>query len=80
MEAWGNLTELCLQRGLDADKYPVLDALSKLYKQCFKCLKYPAGQVKMSLSNFVFRQCFLFSFDQEGTDVSLLMCVFPHTP
>ena len=80
MEAWGNLTELRLQRGFNADKYPVLDALSKLYKQCFKCLKYPAGQVGTSLSNSLFRQRFPFSFDHEGTDVSLLMCVFAHTP
>lgn len=78
MGAWGNLAELCLQRAWSADKHPELDALSKLYKQCSESLKYPAGQVKTSLSNFVFRQCFL--FDQEGTDVSPLMCVFVHTP
>lgn len=80
MGAWGSLAELCLQRAGNADKYPELDALSKLYKQCLKSLKYPAGQVKTSLSNFVFRQCFLSAFDQEGADVSPLMCVFVHTP
>lgn len=61
-------------------KYPVHPALPKLYKQHFECLKYPAGQVQTSLSNFVFRQCFLSCFDQERADVSLLVHVFVRTP
>lgn len=75
----GNSAELCLQRAWNADKYPELDALSKLYN-VWKVWRYPAGRVKTSLSNFVFRQCFLSAFDQEGADVAPLMCVFVHTP